>query len=64
MFVLSDAEMNSAGKKIEEKFTGEPGGIFCAVYNSYSWDGTNIEDGDLTTHLTSETHELEVSNPS
>ncbi|KAF3581325.1 hypothetical protein DY000_02032395 [Brassica cretica] len=34
--LLEDAEMNSAGKKIEEKFTGEPGGIFCAVYNSYS----------------------------
>ena len=52
----------AAGKKIEEKkFTCEPGGIFCAVCNSYSWDGTHIEDGDLTTHLTSETHELEVS---
>ncbi|KAJ0230832.1 Uncharacterized protein HA466_0303820 [Hirschfeldia incana] len=52
-------DQDSTGKKIEEKFTCEPGGIFCIACNSDSRDG-RIEDGDLTAHLTSETHELEM----
>lgn len=60
--LLKDAvrKSHSTGQRIEEKFSGEPGGIFCAACKSGSRDG-RIEDGDLTTHLTSETHELEVS---
>lgn len=60
MFVLSDAKIDCAGKSIED--TGEPGGgIFCAVCITYCAGGTRVEDGDLTTHLRSETHEIEVS---
>lgn len=50
------------GKTIEEEFTGEPGDIFCTVCNTHCEGGTRIEDGELTTHLTSETHEIEVKH--
>lgn len=59
LFVLSDAMI---GKTIEEEFTGEPGGIFCTVCDTHCEGGTCIEDGDLTTHLMSETHEIEVKH--
>ncbi|KAL0725493.1 hypothetical protein Bca4012_040092 [Brassica carinata] len=58
---LSDAKMDSAGKKFEDEFTGEPGGIICTACNAHCKSGTRVEDGDLTTHLTSETHGIEVS---
>ncbi|KAL0668668.1 hypothetical protein Bca4012_031372 [Brassica carinata] len=55
--LLEDAMI---GKTIEEEFTGEPGGIFCTVCDTHCEGGTCIEDGDLTTHLMSETHEIEI----
>ncbi|XP_048617630.1 uncharacterized protein LOC125589209 [Brassica napus] len=58
--LLEDAKIDCAGKSIED--TGEPGGgIFCAVCITYCEGGTRVEDGDLTTHLRSETREIEVS---
>lgn len=57
--LLEDAKIDCAGKSIED--TGEPGGgIFCAVCITYCAGGTRVEDGDLTTHLRSETHEIEM----
>ncbi|KAL0663581.1 hypothetical protein Bca4012_100418 [Brassica carinata] len=57
--LLEDAKIDCAGKSIED--TGEPGGgIFCAVCITYCAGGTRVEDGDLITHLRSETHEIEM----
>ncbi|CAF2060740.1 unnamed protein product [Brassica napus] len=57
--LLEDAKIDCAGKSIED--TGEPGGgIFCAVCITYCEGGTRVEDGDLTTHLRSETREIEM----
>lgn len=59
LFVLSDAKMDYVGKAIEEEFTGESDDIFCAACNFHCKGGTLVEDDDLTTHLMSETQEID-----
>ncbi|CAH8384067.1 unnamed protein product [Eruca vesicaria subsp. sativa] len=51
--LIEDAKI---GNTIEEAFTGESGGIFCAVCNTHSFGGTRIEDEDLSAHLRSQNH--------